>query len=494
MEEMVRVRYAPSPTGKLHFGTARTALFNYLFAKKFGGKFILRIEDTDRERSTVQSEVDIIESLKWLGLDWDEGPMTDGLYGPYRQSERREIYQEYIDSLLDSGAAYHCFCTAEELTKEREEQEKKKIMPRYSGKCRDLTKDEVSKKIGKGEKFTIRFKVENEVVKFDDMIKGPMEFKMENFGDFVIVGSDNNPLFLLTNSIDDAFMKITHVLRGEDHLTNTPKQILLMQAMNLLPPEYGHFPMILNVDKSKLSKRKNPVSISEDYKAKGYLPEAMINFMVLQGWHPSDDREFFTLNDLETEFSLDRVSKSPAIFDINRLNYLNGYYIRKKSLGDLASLCLPFLEKCNPEARVAAEKDPNYYLQVVGMVQDRLKTLDEICDLIHYFYKDVLDYDTNLLIPKKSTKENIARNLMMARSAIERMETITREELEVALQKIINELKISNGELLWPLRVAMTGEKASPNVFELIEVMGKDRTLKRILAAIEKLESGNESS
>ncbi len=494
MEELVRVRIAPSPTGKFHFGVARVAIFNYLFAKKFGGKFILRIEDTDRERSTIESETDIIECLKWLGLDWDEGPMVDGPYGPYRQSERGEIYREYIDSLVQSGAAYYCFCSPEELAKEREEQEKKKLMPRYSGKCRDLTKEQVQKNIADGKKYVIRFRIPEEKVVFTDLIKGVVEFDMSNFGDFVIVGSDNNPLFLLTNSIDDAFMKITHVLRGDDHLSNTPKQILLMQAMNLLPPEYGHLPTILNTDKTKMSKRNNPVSITDDYKNNGYLPEALINFMVLLGWHPTDDNELFSLDDLETDFSLDRVSKSPAIFDIKKLEFMNGHYIRKRSLGDLAELCLPFLEKSNPEHAKLAKANANYYLQAIGMIQDRMRRLDQVASLIHFFFDEMLDYSTDLLIPSKSNKEDIARNLMMVRSAIERMDVITREALEIALMKVIREMNISNGELLWPLRVAVTGEKFSPNVFELIEAMGKERSLKRITAAIEKLESGNEST
>lgn len=486
--EIIRVRVAPSPTGKFHFGSARVALFNYLFAKKFSGKFLLRIEDTDKVRSTPESEIDIIECMSWLGLNWDEGPVVGGAFGPYKQSERTAIYQEYINLLLESGAAYYCFCTPEELAKEREGQEKRHEMPRYSGKCRDLSKKKVEEYLKAGKKATIRFRVGNEKITFTDLIKGPMEFDMSLFGDFVIAGSDGNPLFLLTNSIDDVFMKVTHVLRGEDHLSNTPKQIMLLQAMNMLPPEYGHFPMILNTDKSKMSKRKNPVSISEDYRDKGYLPEAMINFMALLGWHPSEDREIFTLDELETEFSLDRVSKSPAIYDIKKLDYLNGYYIRKKLVGELASLCLPFLEKSDAHAIVEAQKNPDYYLSTISLVQQRMRRLDEVHELTHYFFEDELQYDMELLIPKNSDRAATKRNLQAGLAAITRAKSFGREDLEVALLKVVNELNISVGELLWPIRAAVTGEKASPNVFELIEVLGKERSVKRISAAIAKLE------
>lgn len=487
MEESIRVRLAPSPTGKFHFGSARVALFNYLFAKKFGGKFLLRIEDTDKVRSTTESEIDIIESLSWLGLNWDEGPIVDGAYGPYRQSERGEIYKEFLKILFENEAVYYCYCSPEEITKEREEQQKNHKMPRYSGKCRELSKEQVEKFKAEGRKPVIRFKVSDEKIAFEDLVKGKVEFDMADFGDFIIVGSDDNPLFLLTNSIDDVFMKITHVLRGEDHLSNTPKQILLLRALNFLPPEYGHFPMILNTDKSKMSKRTNPVSVTEDYRDKGYLPEAMINFTALLGWHPANDQEIFTLDELETEFSLDRVSKSPAIFDIKKLEYLNGYFIRKKKVGELASLCLPFLEKEYPNDLIETQKNPDYFLSAVSLVQERMKRLDEIGELIHYFFVDKLEYDSEILIPKKGEKVSIVKNLTVAREELSKLDEFGREELEKCLIRVINKLEISNMELLWPIRVALTGEKASPGVFELLAVLGKERSINRIQQAIERL-------
>ncbi|MDO8513754.1 MAG: glutamate--tRNA ligase [bacterium] len=488
MDELVRVRFAPSPTGKLHFGSARTALFNYLFAKKFGGKFVLRIEDSDKVRSTPESEIDILEGLSWLGLSWDEGPMSDGRYGPYRQSERAEIYKEFIDRMAESKDAYYCFCSQEELAEEREKQEKAHQMPKYSGKCRGLSESDIAGLTKEGKKPAIRFKVSDEVIEFDDLIKGPMKFDMSLFGDFVIVGSDGNPLFLLTNLIDDSLMKISHVLRAEDHLSNTPKQLLLFKALGLMAPEYGHLPLILNPDKSKISKRKNPASLTEDFRDKGYLPEAMINFMALLGWHPANDKEIFSLGDLETEFSLDKVSKSPAIFDIQRLDYINGYYIRQKKIGDLANLCLPFMEKCNPAAFIEAQAKPEYLLQAVSMVQERMKRLDEICELTHYFFGNDLNYDAELLVPKNAKKSDIANYLKAGLAELQEIEIFGPDNLEKTLIGTVAKLKITNGELLWPIRVALTGEKASPGVFELLSVLGKERSLKRIQDAITKLE------
>ncbi|MCD6429147.1 glutamate--tRNA ligase, partial [bacterium] len=343
-----RVRIAPSPTGPFHIGTARTALFNYLFAKKHHGSFILRIEDTDKERSKPEWEKDIIDNLLWLGLKWDEGPEPNnpsknlGEYGPYHQSKRIEIYRNYIQKLLDEGKAYYCFCTQEEIEAKKQYFMSIGQPPRYDGQCRSLTKEQVQEYINQGKPYVIRFKVPEKKVSFKDIIHGKIEVDAGLLGDFVVAKDINSPLYNLACVIDDFEMKITHVIRGEDHLSNTPKQILLQEALGLPRPKYAHLPLILGSDRSKLSKRHGSVSFSE-YKKKGYLPEAMINFMVFLGWNPGDEREFFNLFDLVEEFSLEKCQKSPAIFNVQKLIWLNGHYIRKKPIKTLTKLCIPYL-------------------------------------------------------------------------------------------------------------------------------------------------------
>ncbi len=367
MNEEIRVRIAPSPTGPFHIGTAHTALFNWLFARQKLGQLILRIEDTDALRSKDEFITDITDGLSWLGIDWDEGPERDGdgPYGPYRQSKRLATYLKYARELLDEKKAYYCYCTPEELERERQEQNAKKQAPKYSGKCRNLTAEQIAKYKAEGRKPSIRFIVESKIVKFKDMIKGEMKFDSSLFGDFVIMKSNNIPTFMLAGAIDDFLMKISHVIRGEDHLSNTPRQILLGEALDFSVPEYGHLPLILNPDRTKLSKRKNPTSINKDFRDQGYLPEAMINFIVLMGWSPKNGEEIWSLDDLITEFSFDDVGKSPSIFDQKKLDYLNGYYIRKLLVGELAKMAEPFLHKDGGH-----EKAKDKLLVALALVQE----------------------------------------------------------------------------------------------------------------------------
>lgn len=483
-DNIVRVRIAPSPTGKLHIGTARTALFNYLFAKKHDGKFIVRMEDTDRERSTDDFERDILDGLLWLGMPWDEGPEVGGPAEPYRQRDRAGIYQAFIDQLLESKAAYRCFCTPEELEKERAEQQAKKLPPRYSGKCRNLTADEVAAHEQAGKPFTVRFATPAGKVEFEDLIRGHVEFDGELFGDFVVVRSDGTPLFLLANVIDDHLMEITHVLRGEDHLSNAGKQILLAKALNLFSPEFGHFPLILNTDRSKMSKRKNPVSISDDYKAKGFLPEALVNFIALLGWSSGTDHELYTLGELIDEFQIERVGRSPSIFDLEKLTWMNGYYIRHLPIGDLAARAEVFIT--NPEIKQAALKDPEFHLQALSLVQERLKTLAEVEEQIKFFYQEPR-YEADLLIAKKSNRERTQKALTVALEAVGQLKELTLEHVELALRGAAKNAELSDGELLWTARVALSGSAASPGTFELIEVFGRDEVLKRLETARKKL-------
>lgn len=494
MAEEIRTRIAPSPTGVFHIGNARTALFNWLFARRFGGKFILRIEDTDKERSKEEYELDIMEGLSWLGLDWDEGPEAPNKNGPYRQKERLEIYKKYADQLLTDKFAYWCYCTLEELAAEKKAQEEKHQPPKYSGKCRNLTGAQIEKHKAEGRKPALRFKIEEtEKITFKDLIKGEMEFDPQLFGDFVIVKSDGLPTFMFAGAIDDAEMKISHVIRGEDHLSNTPRQILLAKAMNLPIPEYGHLPMILNADRTKMSKRKNPVSLTHDYRDQGYLPEAMVNFLVLLGWSPSakatgdkspqepQKDEIYSILDLINEFDLADVGKSPAIFDPNKLDYFNGVYIRKLDLGELAKRCLPFLEKAG-----LVKKESEIVLKAVGLVQERMKKLSEVPVLTSFLFRKP-QYQASLLITKGSAKETTLKALQEGLAVLNEESDFSRDSVEALLRALATKLGISAAEILWPLRVALSGAPASPGTFELLEFFGKEESLARIQTAIDML-------
>lgn len=481
MAEEIRVRIAPSPTGKLHIGTARTALFNYLFAKRYGGAFILRIEDTDQERSDPAFTKDIVDSLLWLGMGWDEGPEVGGKYGPYFQMERLGMYQVYIDQLLETGKAYKCFCTPEELEKERDAQQAAKQAPKYSGKCRNLTAEQVAGYEKEKRPFTVRFKVEAGKVEFDDLIKGHMSFDTALFGDFTIVRSDGIPLFVFAVVVDDFMMKISHVLRGEEHLVNAAKHVLLAEAMQFQTPQFGHLPLILNQDKSKMSKRKNPVSVADDYRAKGYLPEALVNFIALLGWSAGDDQEIYTIQQLTDVFEIERVGTSPSIFDNEKLLWMNGYYIRQMDLGDLASEAQNFItDKILLDQTMA---QPDFYIQIISLVQERMKLLSETEELIGFFFKDPV-YGEELLVAKKSDPARTKKALELAGRELTKLNTFTVDEVESTLRAVVTANDLKAGEVLWSVRVALSGLSASPGVFELLEVFGKEESLKRINAAI----------
>lgn len=512
----VRVRLAPSPTGNLHIGTARTALFNFLFTKAQGGKFLLRIEDTDKERSTKEFEENIIEGLKWLGLDWDEGPDIGGPYGPYRQMERLDIYEKYLQKLLDASLAYYCFCSEDELEAERQYRSSQGQAPIYSGKCRNLSKEEAENNIKSGKSYIIRFKTPARKIIIDDIIKGKIEFNTELIGDFTIAKDFKNPLFLLSSAVDDVEMKITHVIRGEDHLSNTPKQMLILEALGLPGLKYGHLPMILGSDKSKLSKRHGATSVI-DYKNDGYLPEALVNFMALLGWNPGTDKEIFSLKGLIKEFSVERVQKGGAIFNIQRLDWINGFYIRIMNLEKLTHFCIPyfinagFIEVKNDDEKFHLGQ-PNYkilgtgeiigfnYLEkVVLLYQERLKKLSEISDLCGFFFKDNLDYENDLLLwPRIKTEidESAKKEIIKeTKKSLEKVEKIlskikyddwAKENLETILMAEA-EVCGDRGKILWPLRAALTGVSASAGPIDITTLLGKEKSLKRIKEAIKKL-------
>jgi len=518
--ENPRVRIAPSPTGTLHIGTARTALFNYLFAKKYNGVFVLRIEDTDKERSKKEFEDEIIEDLKWLKILWDEGVSPDdpkeqvGDYGPYRQSQRKEIYKKYIEKLLKEDKSYYCFCTKEELEAQRQYQLSIGQPPKYSGKCRELDKKIVEQYLKDKKPYIIRFKTPGDKVVFNDLIKGKIEFDASLLGDMTIAKDEETPLYNLAAVIDDYEMKITHVLRGEDHISNTPKQLLMQEALGLISPEYGHFPLIMGQDRSKLSKRHGAVAVSE-YREKGYLPEALVNFMAFLGWNPGTEKEVYSINVLIKEFSLERCQKSSAMFNLRKLDWLNGFYIRSKSLSKITELCLPHLVKIGllqpifeteqhlvgigptelKQAyliRETKEKISSIILEkIIGLYQERLKNLSEISELVDFFFKDKLDFPKDLLLWKDMDQKTLEMTLEDLKTVLRDVKDNdwTKGELEeILLKKAANMSPTGDkGYLLWPLRVALTGKKASAPPFNIAGILGKEKTLKRLEQAKDKL-------
>lgn len=494
----IRTRFAPSPTGFFHIGGARTALFNYLFAKQNQGSFILRIEDTDLERSKPEFEKDIIESLKWLGIEWTEGPDIGGNYGPYRQSERSDIYEKYLKKLLEEKKAYYCFCSEEELEAKRQDQISRGVALKYDGKCSSLTKKETSKNLEENKNFVIRFRVPDKKVVFDDIIRGKIEVDVSLIGDFVISKTFKTPLFYLAGVIDDYEMKVSHIIRGEEHISNTPKQLLIQEALGFPRPIYAHLPLILAPDRSKLSKRHGAVSVQE-YKKQGYLSETLINFLALLGWNPGTEKEFFSLNSLVKEFSLEQVQKAGAIFNQKRLDFLNGFYIRHKSLEKLTELCLSYLiesklidykngeQKIPRDLIVCETKETILYEtleKIIFLYQTRIKKLAEISEFADFFFKEKLEYGPELLKWQKMSDKDLFDSL-------NRLEEIISEinEKNWDLKNLENVLLLEaekmpdRGSLLWPLRVALTGKEHSAGPFEIAEILGKNKVLERIKEA-----------
>ncbi len=472
----VRVRIAPSPTGYFHIGSARTALFNWLFARQSGGSFIVRIEDTDKERSESRYDKDIFESLSWLGLDWDEG-QDKGTYGPYRQSERTETYEKYLTTLLKDGHAYYCFCSKETLEKERQSQLAAGQAPKYSGRCRSFSADEVKQKQASRESSVIRFKSVDGKIEFTDLIRGQVVFEGSLMGDFVIAKDLNNPLYNFAVVVDDYEMKISHVIRGDDHLANTPKQILMQRALQLPEPRYGHLPLILDPDRSKMSKRFSATAISE-YRREGYLPEAMVNFIAFLGWHPEGDKEIMTREELIAAFSLGRVQKAAAIFNSEKLDWLNGQYLKR--LNDQE-----FLRRLRVAVPVPKFSDEQL-LKVLASVRERMKKFSDWPNLTDFFW-GLPEYEAGKLLWKQATKEAIKKNLEEASALLLTLtpENFTKAELEKALNPLAEAR--GRGEVFWPLRYAVSGKDASPGPIEIIEVLGKKETLRRIQVAIGKL-------
>ena len=490
-----RVRIAPSPTGPLHIGTARTALFNYLYARRTGGTFVLRLEDTDVARSTVAFEADILDQLHWLGITWDEGPdeaggLEDrGPFAPYRQMRRLERYAKAAADLLERDLAYPCFCTAEELDADRKAAEAAHLPPRYVGRCATLTADERAARVADGRRGALRFRVRADKIKFDDLVRGEVEIDTANLGgDFVIVRGDGTPLYHFVVVVDDAAMEMTHIIRGEDHLSNTPKHILLFQALGHEVPAFAHLPLILNPDRTKMSKRKSQTAIA-DYRAQGYLPEAMVNFLALLGWSTGTEEEILTLDEIAGRFDLEHVHKGGAVFDKDRLEWLNGQWIRKLSPEDLIERLGPFLEADRDAGRIDRVPTPEELRPLVPIIQERLPTLGAVGELIGFLWQDRVELDPATLVPKRWDRATTLAALRAARESIAGAAAVAFEadELEPPMRALAESNGWKAGDLFMAIRVAVTGRTATPPLFDSLVALGRDRTLARLDAAIDTL-------
>ncbi len=486
MTKPVRVRFAPSPTGYPHVGGIRTAMFNWLMARHTGGKLILRIEDTDVTRKVKGAVKAIMDSLQWLGIDWDEGPGVGGKYGPYFQSERLELYKTAAERLVQQGDAYYCYCSPQRLEKLRAEQVRRKQPPGYDRLCRDLTPQERAKKEAEGITPVVRFKVPLEgQTRFHDLIYGDVVFENNTLDDFVLLKSDGYPTYHLANVVDDHAMEISHVIRGEEWISSTPRHLLLYKALGFEPPQYIHHPLIMGPDRAKLSKRHGDVSILE-FRDKGYLPEAMFNFIALIGWSLDDKTELMSRQELIDNFSLDRIGKTGAIFNREKLDWMNGVYIRRLSAEEFFEAVQPFLmtDISAGEALISSEE---YVRAILPLVQERARTLLEVVELTKFFFVDQPDYETSLLTGKNMDAESTVQALKAAQQRLRRLSAFDADSLEGVLRPLAAELGLKTGQLFGVLRVAVTGRTAAPPLFQTMAVLGRERCLGRIEAALAKL-------
>ena len=503
----IRVRFAPSPTGYLHVGSLRTALYNYLFARNIGGEFILRIEDTDRTRYVPGAIEALIDVLNKIGLDYDEGPILDkagklsgekGSDGPYIQSERSKVYSEYAHKLVDNGKAYRCFCTKERLDSMKQEQQQKKQVPRYDGKCRNLSENEIKTKLQNKLSYTIRLKVPKDgITEFTDLTYGKIQYKNINLDDQVLLKSDGYPTYHLANTIDDHLMRITHVIRGEEWLPSTPKHVLIYQAFGWNLPVFVHLPLLLNKDKTKISKRQEHIAV-EEYLKEGYLPEAMLNFILLLGWNPKTDQEIFSIDEMIKKFTLKNINKSGAVFDLDKLNNINSEYIRSLSEKKFTESCLPYLIKKKlviiKNGRIALIKrqleiDKDKLGKILMLDKERIHKLSDVGEETSWYFTNKLDYSKDLLFWKKTSRDDTKKALNLAEKLIEEInqDEFNDKNIEKQLMKAVNSGKIKAGELLWPLRVSLTGKEKSPSPFEVASALGKKETINRIKVALSRI-------
>lgn len=474
----VKVRFAPSPTGPLHIGGARSALFNYLFTAHEGGDFVLRIEDTDLERSRREYEDEIIASLKWLGIEWNEGMDIGGANGPYRQTERLDIYRQYADQLVESGQAYPCFCSEEQLQGERQAMMERGEMPRYSGCCRDLTPKDIEKKLAEGLKPTLRFRVPSHTVyEVDDLVRGQVHFDSDNEGDYIIVKSDGIPTYNFAVVIDDVLMGITHVVRAEEHLSNTPRQLMIYDALDFPRPVFAHISLILGSDRQKMSKRHGATSLIQ-YREMGYLPQALFNFLALMGWSPEGEEEILDRKQLIQAFNLDRVAKNPAVFDLDKLNWINAQYIKKTPLAELAAMLQPFLQKSAWSEAVAALDDQHFDM-LVEALRDRITCLADAAKQAEVFFAEPVFED-------EAREVLQGPNTMGVLSAFRDQlpEFAGTAEVKQYIKDLTKELGLKPKDVFMPLRCALTGQTHGPDLPYLIMIWGRKRTLDRLETAL----------
>lgn len=482
MSEEVRVRFAPSPTGPFHIGGARSALFNYLVAKHTGGTFVVRIEDTDQKRSTRESEENIKEALKWLGITWDEGIDVGGDHGPYRQMERLDLYKRYTDKLLAEGKAYYCFCTPEELEAEKEAQLKAGETPVYSGHCSHLSKEQVQQYLDEGRPYVIRVKTpKNETLEVDDLVRGHVSFDSNKVGDFVIVKSDGIPVYNYCVVLDDALMHITHVIRAEEHLSNTPRQLVLYHALGFPVPKFAHVSLILGKDKKKMSKRHGATSVQQ-YRDLGYLPDAIFNFLTLLGWTPSGDQEIFSRDELIQQFSLDRVAKNPAVFDIEKLNWINFHYMKQLDADQLYAVCLPHLQKAGYASANPNVEEAAWLKEICTAMREHVQYGAQIVDAAKVFFSD--DYapenDETAAVLKEESAPAV---LKMFRDELAALDEVTADTVQPLFKKIQKGLKVKGKFVYMPIRVAVTGVMHGPDLNVIVALMGRDKVIGRLDAS-----------
>jgi glutamyl-tRNA synthetase len=478
----IRVRFAPSPTGHLHIGGARTALFNYLFAKKYGGRFILRIEDTDELRSTKESMHSIFESMKWLGLSWDEGAIDEereiGDYGPYIQSKREAmgIYKKYADILVKNGYAYYCYCTPEELEEMRKKAQLEKRPPKYDGRCRNLTEEQKKEYEKQGRKPVIRFKMpDTGITSWRDLIHGEVKFENSLLYDFIMIKASGYPTYNFACVIDDHLMEISHVIRGDDHISNTPLQINLYKALGWEMPQFAHLSMILGPDGSRLSKRHGATSISE-YRRLGYLPETMKNYLALLGWSTKDSQQIFEKGELEEKFSLEGCQKNPAIFDTVKLTWMNGEYIRKMTKEELYNAALPFIKEAGID--IEARKDLDV-VEIVAIEQEKYKLLSDVPKLIDFFFKEDFEYD-KASVEKVLKKDNVLNILNGIKNVYLKIDDFKEKVIEEKTREFAKNNGYKTSDVFHPIRVAISGRSAGPTLFKMMELLGRERVIKRI--------------
>jgi glutamyl-tRNA synthetase len=479
INETPRVRFAPSPTGYLHVGGLRTALYNYLFAKHNNGTFILRIEDTDRTRLVEGAVENLIDTLKWAGLEYDEGPFVGGNYGPYIQSERLDIYKKYVDELIKSGKAYYCFCSSERLEKIREEQQQQKLQPKYDKHCLKLSEEEIKQKIANGESYVVRLNVQpDEIIKIEDVIRGTVEFNSNIVDDQVLLKSDGFPTYHLANVVDDHLMKITHVIRGEEWLSSTPKHALLYDYFGWERPIFAHLPLLLNLDRKKLSKRQSDVAV-EDFRDKGFLKEALVNFVALLGWTAGDDVEFYYMDELINKFSLERVNKSGAVFDLDKLTWLNAEHLRKKNNEQIITL----IRKYDEQNKITKDYSDEYLSKVVDCMRERISFVHELFEKAPFFFNDVESFDQEVV--QKRWKEDSPKLLNEFLTLVKEKESLEKHDYEEILHKVAENNNVGGGKIIHPLRLAVSGMGVGPGLYDILDIIGKINVIKRIEKILE---------